>query len=746
MLSILNGIDSSIHICHPVTHELLFANESFKKIWGDFKEGDKCHKIMHGRDVPCFFCDNEWILNQPSGARPWLRLDEKTGKQYLCASRGIVWDDGSSVKLEQLTDVSDHLTQGSLQENSELFHEIFDCHNAVMLVIDPVDGRIVRANDASTRFYGYTHEQFATMNIFQINMLSPDKIKSEIAEAKIEKRNKFEFPHRLSSGEIRTVEVFSNPLTVDGRKLLYSFVNDITERKKAEEALVASENRFRSIIDSSPVPMALNDEQRRITFLNSAFVKTFGYTIEDIPTLEDWWQKAYPDPEYRKWVENTWREELDRAKRTDTVFAPIELSIACKNGLTRIVMASASSIAKSFQGNHLVMLYDITELKAAEDMRRKYQEQEKHAVVGRVAGKMAHDFNNVLGIIMGTSQLMMTEYLAPEVRAEIEIILESAGKGRDLTRNLLLFARDQEPKLFQFNLNERIDAVIRSLKSELKDVKLTLSYGSGLDEFLADAGLLENALINMIHNSIHAMSKTEAPELSVRTYEDGGRAFIEIRDNGCGIPLKWQDRIYDPSVTLKGSEDREGAYRKDIKGSGYGMANVKRCVDKHGGAISLESEPGKGAKFTIELPIVKASLKEEEIKSIQERQAAEGMSVLVVEDEPHFGRILAALLHKCNHRAHLATNGEMALSYLKNGSFDAVSLDYILPDMNGMDVYREIRKTNQDVPVVFVSGNFEFMQSMIDLERDDPRVAHLAKPFNNVDYINKMNAWLAAKS
>lgn len=142
---------------------------------------------------------------------------------------------------------------------------------------------------------------------------------------------------------------------------------NVTERKLIEQALRQSEAQFRTIIDVSPVPYAINDDQQNITFLNAEFIQTFGYTLEDIPTLADWWLKAYPDPEYRRWVASTWYSHLEKAKQAGAKFEPIELNIQCKNGHVRNVIVSAAVLSESFEGIHLVMLYDITDRKKAQD-------------------------------------------------------------------------------------------------------------------------------------------------------------------------------------------------------------------------------------------------------------------------------------------------------------------------------------------------------------------------------------------
>ena len=143
--------------------------------------------------------------------------------------------------------------------------------------------------------------------------------------------------------------------------------SDITERKMAEEALRKSETRFRTIINVSPVPMALNDDQQRITFLNQAFIQMFGYTQDDIPTLAHWWPEAYPDPEYRQQVADAWQAELKQTEQAGAVFSPMEVTMKCKNGMNKTVLVSATLLSDSLEGNHLAVFYDITERKLAEE-------------------------------------------------------------------------------------------------------------------------------------------------------------------------------------------------------------------------------------------------------------------------------------------------------------------------------------------------------------------------------------------
>lgn len=168
--------------------------------------------------------------------------------------------------------------------------------------------------------------------------------------------------------------VNSQPIRYNDSQVVSGVVvsfTDITEQKLTEEALQKSESQFRAIFDASPVPYAINDEQGNIIRLNPAFISTFGYDLTDIPTLSEWWPKAYPDALYRQQVAAQWKENLDKANSSGTPFQPMELKVQCKDGTQRIVLVSAAPLHEMFQGMHLVILHNITERKRFEDDLRK---------------------------------------------------------------------------------------------------------------------------------------------------------------------------------------------------------------------------------------------------------------------------------------------------------------------------------------------------------------------------------------
>ena len=389
---------------------------------------------------------------------------------------------------------------------------------------------------------------------------------------------------------------------------------------------------------------------------------------------------------------------------------------------------------------------DITELQKAQKAKIEAltlaAETQKLALVGQITGKMAHDFNNILGVIMGNVELCLLDHPNDKTRKTLELILAQTLRGKNLTKNLVAFAGDQDPRQVFFSIDEKIELIISLLKKDLEGILLIRNYDEKIPEVLADSGMIEHALVNLIHNSIHAVSLSSQPEIIIRTYQREGKIFIGIQDNGCGIPEAYLEKIFEPAFSLKGSKDIDGMYKPGIKGTGYGLSNVKKYVERNKGTISVRSEFQKGTTVTIALPVAKDIMTKEKLEAVKKDCIICGKHILVVEDEPAISDVQCRVLSNdpCRHKVDIADNGQTALDLLSKNEYDLISLDYILPgNLNGMDVYHHVRETNKTVPVLFISGNIEFLESIKELKQKDPYIEHLSKPCKNANYLNSLN-------
>ncbi len=423
----------------------------------------------------------------------------------------------------------------------------------------------------------------------------------------------FEYMESELEKNIRHLEDYQKNLEtqVESRTKQLSDINktlehEIMERKEIEEKLKASEQRFRFIIeDVEGIAIQGYDRNQQVIFWNQASEKMYGYSQKEAMG------KKITDiiiPEHmRREVEQNIKNCMESGGKIPAG----ELGLMDKHG-NKVPVFSSHVMFESAYGREMYCIdIDLKAIQQAEEEKILAEkiagEHEKFALVGQIAGKMAHDFNNILGAIMGNTELSLLDCKEVETRKTLKLILEQTLRGKDLTRNLVAFARDQELKQELFEINEKIDLVLSLLKKDLYAIEVIRENRSEPVELLADSGMIEHALINIVQNAIHALSKVEEKRIIIRTYTDADEICIEIEDNGCGIEEEYLEKIFEPAFTLKGLKDAAGSYKDDIRGTGYGMANVRKYINQHRGSIIVESTPGKGTKFIITLPCVNKS-------------------------------------------------------------------------------------------------------------------------------------------
>ncbi len=505
------------------------------------------------------------------------------------------------------------------------------------------------------------------------------------------------------------------------------------------QASKQTEEHFRDLVEFLPIPIGEYGFDLKLRYANKEAMDFFGYTQADIDTGVSI-TEIVQEQELPKTIERL--AVLKQGKNP----GPIEINARRRDGKKIWGKAIPSLVYENevCVGVRTCFI-DYTQRRKSEQESILAAEQEKFALVGQVAGKMAHDFNNILGAIMGNTELTLMDCEDKEIRATLEIILEQAKRGKILTQNLVAFAKDQEIKEEYFIVNRKMDLVLSLLKKELEGITLIKNYQKVLPELLADPGMIEHALVNLVQNAIHAMGKTDHPVLGLETRSEDKLLTICIQDNGCGIPEIHAKDIYSPSFSLKGSRDLTKSYQFGVRGTGYGLSNVKKYIDKHKGGIEFISQEGKGTRFTITLPIVAKTLLPDEKEDMMKKPLIRNKRVLVVEDEDAISMVLERILTSDPffHTVRLAKDGATAIEIADCEPFDLVSLDYMLPgQINGLDVYTHIRKTNKKLPVLFISGNIRFLESMKTLQASDAYMDHLSKPFANLTYTNKINAWL----
>ncbi len=377
------------------------------------------------------------------------------------------------------------------------------------------------------------------------------------------------------------------------------------DRKRYQERLEKSENKFIKLFQTTPCWCLLaNVRTGEIIEANHTFFETSGYARQEVIGKTGFEFGLFVEPEARQ---SALEEYYETGKLYDF---PIQFRL--KDGSIRDCLWSAQTFSMDDQLCWVSAILDITERNQVEKERHRANklaaEQDKHALVGRVAGKMAHDFNNILGTIMGNTELALLDCDDGEIKQTLDLILGQTIRGRNLTKNLTAFAKNQEPRHESFSINDTFDLVVNLLKRDLAQINLVKNYGQNIPDLTADPGMIEHAVVNLIQNAVHALSKTKDPKIEIKTFNEGNHLCFEIKDNGCGIPKDHMKDIFEPSVTLKGGNDKTGSYSHQIKGTGYGMSNIMRYIDQHNGGVYVESQVDAGTTFVVRLPLIRTKL------------------------------------------------------------------------------------------------------------------------------------------
>lgn len=484
-----------------------------------------------------------------------------------------------------------------------------------------------------------------------------------------------------------------------------AIVEDITDRKLAENALRQSEERYRSLVENTldgyficEIPSA------RIIFVNQRGCDLFGYTMEEALNLSLWDTVA---PEDHARLKERFKKRMER----ESLGQPdITYTGKRKDGSRFRAQVATSVVMFQEQAALQGVFKDITE---QERLERQLRQAQKMEAIGTLAGGIAHDFNNLLQAILGYTQILTIEKEAddPE-RSKLEQIEKSAMRASELTQQLLTFSRKVESKLRPVDLNLEVKQVQKLLKRTIpKMINIELHLEKDLHVVNADPAQVEQVMMNLAVNARDAMP--EEGNLLIETENifldeqycrahpgavPGQYVCLSITDTGHGMDRETLDHIFEPFYTTK----------EVGKGTGLGLSMVYGIVKSHRGYIMCYSEPGIGTTFKIYLPAVEKEDQREKTESVREAKKVPGgkETILLVDDEELLRAVGKETLEQFGYTVLTASDGESALKYYseKKGEISLVILDLMMPGMGGKQCLEQLLAMDPDTKVVIASG------------------------------------------
>jgi PAS domain S-box-containing protein len=483
-----------------------------------------------------------------------------------------------------------------------------------------------------------------------------------------------------------------------------AMVSDISALKQSEDNL----RKLSAAVEQNPAAVLITDTEGVIEYVNPAFSTMTGFSCDQVLGLTPRILKGDTPPERYRSLWQTikageiWTGELRNKKKDGSSFWERDVIAPVKDHAGVIT-------------HYLAIKEDITERRSLEEQLRQAQKME---ALGQLAGGVAHDFNNIMQVIMGNAQLQIMENEKHGVPCGFQQqIFDAIEKGSSLTRSLLVFSRRQALELSRFNLAKLVrDSGKLAARLLTEDISLEIEVAADDLPINGDSGLVQQMIFNLITNARDAITVRKlspvrgriaiwvghaVPHATPAGEEGGGElreyALISVQDNGCGISARIRDRIFEPFFTTKPVD----------KGTGLGLAMIYSTVSQMNGEVTVDSAPGEGTTFHIRLPLLRGGDGAgTSVFADTQYSAGHGELILLAEDDAAVRASTEGVLTRFGYRVIAVGSGEEAVQVIAGQSEkpQLAILDVIMPGMHGPDTYHLLRQLHSELPVLFLSG------------------------------------------
>ncbi len=538
----------------------------------------------------------------------------------------------------------------------------------------------------------------------------------------------------------RCYEVTYYPYYNEKKEVTHAVIvsHDITAYKEAEKALRQAEEKYRSIFENAIEGIFRSTPEGRFLDVNPAYARMHGYESahELIASITDIGRQLFVHPEDRLRFKEILEEQgFIKGNETERLR---------KDG-SKIWVSSNAHVVRDPEGKILYYEGTVEDITARKHLESKLLQAKKLEAIGKLAGGVAHDFNNILTAIIGyANMLRMKMDDGDQSKVYVKQILASSEKAANLTQSLLAFSRKQVIELKPVKINTIINGIEKILQRLLtEDIDIRIALCPEDTTVMADSTQIDQVLLNLVTNARDAMpnggqivietgiTTLDGKFMKFHGYGNPGKyLLLSVSDTGVGMDEKTKEKIFEPFFTTK----------ETGKGTGLGLSIVYGIVKQHNGYINVYAEPGKGTTFRIYIPTAKAGMEETECAPSDIRGGTE--TILLAEDSAEVRGLAKEMLVNAGYTVIEAIDGDDALHKF-NGHRDAISLvilDVVMPKRNGKEVYEEIKKARQDIKALFTSGYTKDVVTAKGVH--DGSLDFISKPLIPNEFLQKVRAVL----
>lgn len=602
-------------------------------------------------------------------------------------------------------------SEKELRESEHKYRNLIECSLNGMIIIQ--NGRPVFVSAACSRITGYTEKEMLSFSIETIESFFLPSIVAMTFSAAFEMPNEEErfrgyersFTHK--NGQLRWLEAFASTLDYLGKPAIQITFADITNRKKAEEALRESKEKFKTIFENVHDAIVYVDVDGTILDVNSKVRSIFGYLPKEMIR--------------RKFYEIDYFSPME-AERSRAVFKSVisghrlpmqEFEIIRKDHTNVFVEVSAGLIREGSRVKGcLFIIRDITDRKHAEEEKVRLEAQlrvaHKMEAIGTLAGGIAHDFNNILGAITLNAEIISDDLPSKgEAQYSMQQLLCACRRAKDLVKQILTFSRDTGVNRQKIDIASITKETLKMIRPLLPaTIKIEADIPSDIAIINAHPTQIQQLLMNLSTNAAHAMRKkggelhitlsnVYVSEMSINPEITAGPYVkLTVRDTGCGIAAAFKERIFDPFFTTKEPGD----------GTGLGLSVVHGIVASNCGHIEVDSIPGDGTVFNIYLPSL--SGKDSKTEYIRRTLPTGKEHILFVDDEETLVAASSKILERLGYRVTTGTSAQSVLKLFQKNphTYDLVITDMTMPDLTGVELAKKLLDIRADIPIILCTG------------------------------------------